>query len=437
VDALFAQAGVVACADADDLAHTALLMSQQPLPVGDRVGVVGNAGGLGVLAADALAHTGLMVPAFSDELVELLAEQVAATIGTSNPVDVGAGGSAETLGLALEVLLTCSEVDSVLLTLVRTRTMDWPGTLECLADVRRRHPDKPFVGVLVGDDDHHSLPGVTVLPTLGSAVVALGHAVQYAEWRRQPRELAPPIDVDRAESASARARTQIETNGPGWIGLVQARALLEPYGAVPSGLVVQGPDAAALAGQEIGFPVAVKVADPAVVHKTELGLVRPGLSAAEDVRAAARLMADAMHDENVDLLVQSMSSGIEMVIGIVRDPGLGPLVMVGAGGTATDLWQDRRLLMAPVTRADAAHALRSLRIWPLLSGYRGQPPAEVESLLDLVVSVGSLAREVPELAELDLNPVLVGASGCVLVDVKARLAPSGPFDSGVPRRLRA
>jgi acyl-CoA synthetase (NDP forming) len=132
-----------------------------------------------------------------------------------------------------------------------------------------------------------------------------------------------------------------------------------------------------------------------------------------------------------------MAGGVEIVIGIVRDPGLGPLVMVGAGGTATDLWSDRRLLMAPVTRADAAHALRSLRIWPLLSGYRGQAPADVESLLDLVVSVGSLAREVPELAELDLNPVLVGADSCVLVDVKARLAPAEPFDSGVPRRLRA
>ena len=437
VDALFAQAGVVACADADDLAHTALLMTEQPFPLGGRVAVVGNAGGLGVLAADALAHAGLTVPAFSDELVERLAEQVAATIGTSNPVDVGAGGSAETLGLALEVLLTCSEVDSVLLTVVRTRTMDWPGTLASVAEVRRLHPDRPFVGVLVGDETHHAVPGVTVLPTIASAVAALGHAVRYAEWRRQPRDVAPPLDVDRAEIASAQARTEIETNGPGWIGPAQARALLAPYGAVTSGLVVQGPALAALAGQEIGFPVAVKVADPAVVHKSELGLVRPGLSTAEDVRAAAQLMADAMHDENVDLLVQPMASGIEIVIGIVRDPGLGPLVMVGAGGTATDLWQDRRLLMAPVTRADAVHALRSLKIWPLLAGYRGEPPADVEGLLDLVVSVGSLAREVPELAELDLNPVLVGASGSVLVDVKARLAPSGAFDSGVPRRLRA
>jgi hypothetical protein len=191
-----------------------------------------------------------------------------------------------------------------------------------------------------------------------------------------------------------------------------------------------------VAAQELGLPVALKVADPAVVHKTELGLVRPGLTTVDEVGTVAEQMAEVMHDDRVGLLVQPMVGGTEVAVGIVRDPGLGPLVMVAAGGTATDLWEDRCLLMAPVTRADAARALRSLRIWPLLSGYRGQTPADVEGLLDLVVSVGSMAREVPELAELDLNPVLVGPSGCVLVDVKARLGRAEPFDSGVPRRLR-
>jgi acyl-CoA synthetase (NDP forming) len=437
VDALFAQAGVIACSDADDLAYTALMMTEQPLPGGDRVAVVGNAGGLGVLAADALAVAGLAVPAFSHELDERLTDQVAATIGTSNPVDVGAAGSAEILAHAVEVLLECSEVDTVLLTLVRTRTTDWPGTLECVADARRRHPGKSFVAVLLGDDDHHSLPGATVLPTLAAAVAAVGHAAQYAAWRRLPREAAPPVDVDRAEVATGWARTHVETNGPGWIGPGGARALLASYGAAPSGTVVRGVRAAVLAAQELGFPVALKVADPAVVHKTELGLVQPGLVGADEVRSAAQLMVRAIGDDRAELLVQPMAAGVEIAIGIVHDAGLGPLVMVGAGGTATDLWQDRRLLMAPVSRSDAEQALRSLRIWPLLAGYRGQAPADVEGLLDLVVSVGSLAREVPDLAELDLNPVLVGASGCVLVDVKARLVRPQPFDPGVPRRLRA
>jgi acyl-CoA synthetase (NDP forming)/GNAT superfamily N-acetyltransferase len=436
VDALFTQAGVIGCSDADELAHTALLMTEQPLPDGDRVAVIGNAGGLGVLAADALAEAGLSVPAFSDGLRAQLVQHVAATVGTSNPVDVGAGGSAQALGETLGVLLDSPEVDSVLLALVRTRTMDWPGILEYLADVRRHHPGKPVVGVLLGDDDHHVLAGATALPTLGSAVEALAHAVRYAEWRRQPRETLPALDLDRAETVSGWARSLVESNGPAWIGPAEVRTLFAPYGAAPSGTLVQGAEAALVVAQEVGLPVALKVADPAVVHKTELGLVRPGLTTVDEVRTAAKQMAEVMHDDLVDLLVQPMVSGTEVAVGIVRDPGLGPLVMVAAGGTATDLWEDRCLLMAPVTRLDATRAVRSLRIWPLLSGYRGQAPADVESLVDLVVSVGSIAREVPELAELDLNPVLVGPSGCVLVDVKARLAPAEPFDSGVPRRLR-
>ena len=436
VDALFAQAGVIGCSDADELAHTALLMTEQPMPGGERVAVIGNAGGLGVLAADALAEAGLSVPAFSEELRERLAQHVAATVGTSNPVDVGAGGSAQALGETLGVLLASPEVDSVLLALVRTRTMDWTGILERIADVRSHHPGKPLIGVLLGDDDDQALPGATVLPTLGAAVDALAHAVSYAEWRRLPRETEPALDLDRAETVSGWARSLVETNGPAWIGPTDVRSLLAPYGAAPSGLVVQGAAAAVVAAQELGLPVALKVADPAVVHKTERGLVRPGLTTPDEVGTAAEQMAEVMHDDRVGLLVQPMVSGTEVAVGIVRDPGLGPLVMVAAGGTATDLWEDRCLLMAPVTRADAARALRSLRIWPLLSGYRGQTPADVEGLLDLVVSVGSMAREVPELAELDLNPVLVGPSGCVLVDVKARLGRAEPFDSGVPRRLR-
>jgi acyl-CoA synthetase (NDP forming) len=436
VDALFAQAGVVGCSDADDLAHTALLMTEQHLPSGDRVAVVSNAGGLGVLAADALAEVGLSVPAFSPSLTEQLTQHVAATIGTSNPVDIGAGGSNDALGHALEVLLESPETDTVLLTLVRTRTSDWPGTIERSADVRSRHPAKPFLAVLVGDGDQHAVTGVTALPTLGSAVAALGHAVRYAEWRRQPRESAPPFDIDRAEAVSGWARTHVEAHGPGWVGPTAARALLSPYDAEPSGMVVEGRDAALLVAGTLGYPVALKVADPAVVHKTELGLVRPGLLGADEVAAAAQAMVGAMNDDRAELLVQPMASGVEIAIGIVRDPGLGSLVMIGAGGTATELLQDRRLLMAPITRSDAAQALRSLRIWPLLSGYRGQPPADVESLVDLIVSIGSLAREVPELAELDLNPVVVGPGGCVLVDVKARLARAKQVDSGVPRRLR-
>ncbi len=436
VDALFAQAGVIGCTDADDLAQTALLLSEQSLPDGERVAVLSNAGGVGVLAADALGKAGLEVPAFSDPLRQQLTRHIEATLGTSNPIDVGAAGSPDALGQALEILLETDEVDSVLCVLVRTRTMDWTGALGAVADARARHSDKTVIAVLLGDDREHDLAGVTVLPTVLSAVAALDHCTRYAEWRRQPHEPKPPANYSRASATRDYVHAHLESYGPGWLGPRESRALLAPYGLAPVGTIVRGVEAAVQAAHDLGRPVALKVADPEIVHKTERGLVRTGLATADDVAAAATEMVRVMGDERIEILVQPMVSGIEVALGVVRDPGLGPLVRVAAGGVATELWDDQRLLIAPVTHADSETALRSLRIWPLLAGFRGQPATDTEALADLVTAVGLLAHEVPELVEMDLNPVMVHANGCELVDVKVRAAPAGPWDSGVPRRLR-
>jgi acyl-CoA synthetase (NDP forming) len=436
VEALFTQAGVIGCSDADDLAQTALLLDGQPLPRGDRVAVLGNAGGIGVLAADALEDAGLDVPPFTDPLRERLTAHVEATLGTSNPIDVGAAGSPATIGHTLEALLGSDEVDSVLCVLVRTRTMDWDGALSSVAAACGRHPGKTVVGVLLGDDEPREVPGMTLLPTVPSAVTALGHATRYAAWRRRTPDPKPLTDYARASASRAWARSRLSDSGPGWLGLREARVLLAPYAMAPLGSVVQGATAAVRLSSDLGFPVALKVADPDVVHKTERGLVRAGLSTAEEVAAAAHDMARVTGNRQVEILVQPMVSGIEVAIGVVRDPGLGPLVRVAAGGVATELWDDQRLLIAPVTRSDALSAVQSLRIWPLLAGFRGQPAVDVEALTDLVTAVGLLAHEVPELVEMDLNPILVNPDGCALVDVKVRLADADPWDGGVPRRLR-
>ena len=213
--------------------------------------------------------------------------------------------------------------------------------------------------------------------------------------------------------------------------------LLEPYGLLPTGTLVHSPLAASAAATRLGFPVAVKVADQRVVHKTDRGLVRVGLESAVEVVAAARdFEAELGHDE-VPVLVQPVVGGVEVALGVVRDPGFGPLVMVAAGGVATELWNDRAFLVPPVSRADAERALRSLRIWPLVEGYRGSPRGDVDGLVGLVVSLGALAADLPALAELDLNPVVVTPQGCSLVDVKVRLATAPELNAGVPRQLRS
>lgn len=438
VDALFAQAGVIACHDAEDLARTAILLAQQPLPRGRRLAILSNAGGMGVLAADAAADASLDVVEFSAGLQARLADLVHGTTGTSNPVDAGAGVAPAELGAMLDTILASGEADAVLVVPVSTGVTDGSGTLAELARVRARHPDLPVVAVPVG-----GLPTptgaehpITYERTTASAVLALGRAARYAAWLAVDRTTPMRSDPDQLVRLRATARDLMAASPHGgWLAQDDIGELFSGYGiTLLGGTATSGVRAAAVA-TDVGFPVALKVADPEVVHKTERGLVRVGLLSKADVRRAYR---DFTHEMGrpPEVLVQPVAAGTEVALGLVRDPVLGPLVMVAAGGVATDVWDDRAFLIPPVSRTDAARAIRSLRLWPLLDAFRGSAPGDVAGLERLLEALGRLAVDLPEVAELDLNPVLVGPGGCVVVDARLRLAtPSGP-SSSTPRQLR-
>ena len=198
------------------------------------------------------------------------------------------------------------------------------------------------------------------------------------------------------------------------------------------------PAAAAEAARKVGFPVAVKVAEPNVVHRTERGLVRTGLTTIASVQEA---VADfrGSYGGDCDVLVQPMHEGVELALGVVNDESLGPLIMVAAGGVATDVWDDRAFLLPPFGPEEALRAVKGLRIWPLLAGFRGSAPAATRDLANVLSALGQLAADVPEVEELDLNPVLVGAAAVHLVDWKLRLAerPARRAElPGAPRQLR-
>jgi acyl-CoA synthetase (NDP forming)/GNAT superfamily N-acetyltransferase len=438
VSALFAQSGVIECSDAEDLARTALLLAEQPLPRGRRLGVVSNAGGMGVLAADAAEELGLEVPEFSAGLQERIATLVQGTTGTGNPVDAGAGAPPEAMGGLVEAVLASGEVDALLLVPVATGVTDGTASLAAMLAARAEHPDVPTVMVPLGGLTVPVSDGapVTLYRTTASAVRSLSRAVRYAEWLAASQSDA----VDDAPDAEARRDAQrlaqdllLGATEDGWLRPESAGDLLAGYGIDLLGETVT--EATVDAARRLGYPVAVKVADPDVVHKTDRGLVKVGLTS--DAQVAEAVVAFAAELGAVPpVLVQPIASGTEVALGVVRDPSLGPLVMVAAGGIATDVWDDRVFLVPPITAADAARAVRSLRIWPLLEGYRGAPPADVAGLERLVLAVGRLAADVRELAELDVNPVMVSDRGCAVVDVKMRLsAPVGP-DPAAPRQLR-
>jgi acyl-CoA synthetase (NDP forming)/GNAT superfamily N-acetyltransferase len=437
-DALFGHSGVIRCRDADELAETALFLAEQPLPAGPRTAIVTNAGGMGILAADAADAAGLLVPPLSDDLQARLRAIDPGIAGTTNPVDIGANASSETLRTYVTALFDSGEVDALLVVLVETRVADTGPLSVAVGEARAEHPEIPVVLVTIGADDaegNGAPTGLTVMPTVSAAVGTLARTVRYAAWLAVPRTEPMPGDPERARQARRRARDLLANETTGWLTPAQSMSLLSLYDLAPTGRTAHGPEEASVVAATLGFPVAVKIADPDIAHKTERGLVRTGLLDAAAVGHAVAAFEVEL-GSSATVLVQPMAAGVEMALGLVQDPTLGPLVMIAAGGTAIDVWDDRVFLLPPVDAGSITRAVRSLRSWPLLDGHRGTPRVDVVALERQILALGQLGTDVPEIAEVDLNPVLVGVDGTHLVDVKVRLAVGASLDSGIPRRLR-
>ena len=444
IDALFAQAGVISCDSLESITSTALLLTEQPLPSGSRVGIVGNAGGLGILAADAATAAGLVVPALSPALKLRLSGATSGTDGVSNPVDLGAAPDPASMLSAARAMLESDEVDALLLVLVATAASDVGSFLEPFAEMRQLAPEKPVVLVTHGDVrvPVESVGSFVRLRSVELAAAALGRAASYARWRatrafdERPAVPHTPTAVRELVSRLMGATSRSQ----GWLSAPESRELLGAYAVnSPPASVVNGVAEAVLAANRLGYPVVLKAADPALVHKSDRHLVRVGLQSPTEVHAAVSDIGAELGDPMAPLLVQAqVEPGTEVAVGVVRDPAFGPLVMVAAGGVTTDVLADRAFLVPPLSTVDASRALQSLRLWPLLTGFRGAAPADVDAVVKLVVAIGDLALDVPEISELDLNPVMVWQTGVTCVDAKIRLSePVGPQDAGVPRSLRA
>jgi acyl-CoA synthetase (NDP forming) len=268
-------------------------------------------------------------------------------------------------------------------------------------------------------------------------VAAIAKAARYAAWRAQPAGVEPVLsDVD-----SVGAREVVDAaleRGEGWQDHATTADLLGRYGipVVPT-RIVHSAGEAVQAATALGYPVALKAADPDLVHKSDIGAVRLKLADADAVTAAYAAIGAATKEAAPPVLVQPMATGqVELVGGIVHDQLFGSLVMLGLGGVHTDLFGDRAFALVPMTDADAARMWRSLRAAPLLTGYRGSPAVNTAAVEDLLLRLGRLAQDVPEVAELDLNPVLVGADGAVAVDTKLRLTGVAGEPDAVLRQLR-
>ncbi|MER7246899.1 GNAT family N-acetyltransferase [Kribbella sp. NPDC000426] len=441
VDALFAQSGVLRMDTIEELVETARVLAVPPLPRGRRIAVVGNAGGAGILAADAAGRLGLELPELSEDVQRRL--EAAGAVGTGNPVDLGAAASPASLAQALKAIIDSAEVDSIVINYAVTRAGRVEDIYETIATAATQ-AELPIVVNCVGST--HATPEIAladgrrlpVFPFPESAVRALAHAVRYAEWRSRPQGAVP--ELARVDAAGARVVVQRflkhQPEG-GWLDPRRACQLLQCAGvSVIPVVTALNRSEAIKAAETAGYPVALKTAAPGVLHKTDIGGVRVGLTNAVQVGLAYDEVTAAAGDPQV--VVQAMApAGTELVIGAVRDRLFGPLLMAGSGGILTDLLADRQWRGLPLTDLDAADMVRSLRCAPLLAGYRGADAADQAAVLDLIHRIAWLAEQVPELAELDINPLVAAPAGAVAVDIRIRLTPASPEPDWHARHLRA
>lgn len=430
VDALFAAAGVQRVDTMEALLDAAAVLCLQPLPGGTRVVIVGNSGGPEILATDTAESAGLQVPELSEDVQAALRAAVPSAASLRNPVDLGAAVQPDQIETVLTELTRCGEIDAVVTvfaeTLAARPTAVRDAVLKAASDSR-----VPVVATEVGTaPSTAAIPGGTRrLPVFGfpeSSVRALSIAVGAA--RAMTLSALPPLRPVDVSLAGVRSTISTRVERPGWLDPATAGQLLSSCGvAVARQQVVRGAAQALDATRKIGYPVVLKRA--AGVHKSDTGGVFADIRSDADVTRAMDALGDA------DVLVQRYySGGTELIVGAVQDKQFGPVVMAGPGGVLTDL-ADHTVRLAPVTDHDVSSMLSTPSMRRLLAGVRGRPPVSDSALRDLIVRVSWLVEHFPEVAELDLNPVICRGDELVAVDVKIRLAPAEAVTDPLSRLL--
>jgi acetyl coenzyme A synthetase (ADP forming)-like protein len=428
VDALFRQAGIIRTERLEELFDVAALLSHQPVPRGNRVAILTNAGGPGILAADACEGSGLELTPLSDATRARLHGFLPAAASVGNPVDMLASAPAEHYARALRIILEDEQVDSVIAIFIPPLVTDPGAVARAIAEGARGVQGKPVLGVFMRAEGAPTV--LSPIPSYAfpeSAALALARVTRYGRWRAKPVE-APPT-LDRVDRTHLRGIVDaILYRGGGWATADEASALLSAAGIeCASARVVTSEDEALQAASVIGYPVALKALGPTLLHKTERRAVSLNIADAASLRVAYADFAGRFADEMTSVLVQRMvPPGVEMIVGALQDPLFGPLIACGSGGVLVDLLADTAFRLHPVNESDTREILDELKGTRLLRGYRGTPPANEAALRDILLRVSELVTVAPEVRELDMNPVIVGESTACVADVRIRIGDRVP-----------
>jgi acyl-CoA synthetase (NDP forming)/GNAT superfamily N-acetyltransferase len=439
-EALYEQAGVITTPGFGELVETAALLASQPVPAGRTVAVVSNVGGAGVLAADACADLGLTVHHPHGLTSRRLRALVPDTGAVGGPIDTTAAISAENFRQSLELLAADDEVDGIIALVLPTA-----ATGDLVAAIQQAEVRIPLAAVLLDQAESVRLiphrDGDGQIPAYGypeAAAAAMARAARYGAWRQQPHGQVPGFPDIRTEDARTLVRGFFHaTLGGGWMPPDKTAELLRCYGIPLAELTpARSEDEAVRAFEAVAGPVVLKADVPGLVHKTDAGAVELDLRTEADVRNAYRRLTGRFGERQRAVLVQPMiTGGTEVIVGVADDHMFGPLVVFGLGGVATDVLADYAARLTPLTDTDADRLIGSIRSAPLLRGYRGGWSADLGALRDLLLRVSRLADDLPEVTELDLNPVIARADGMFVVDARIKARPYQPQDPFL-RQLR-
>ncbi len=473
-DALIAQAGAIRAQTVEELFDLAMAFANQPLPAGNRVAIVTNAGGPGIILADACEVHGLEVPHLGSETVELLRSKLPEEASVKNPVDLIASATPKSYEFALQSVFDDPHVDAAIAAFVPPLGIQAKDVAEAIVRVNRQHPEKPLLAVLMGKEGvpagmaelHEARVPAYIFPE--SAARALG-----ALWRQRRRINRPSGEVLEFDTDDATVKSVIDgtlAEKRHKLSEPDAMRLLEAYGieVLPWEYVTKdSPTSLAAAAGEaatrIGFPVAIKIVSPDIIHKTDVGGVQLGLKSKTEVERAVRSMVKRVTEawgggQSKDgatarasqgsgnagaptghgaaatatatvaepriggVLVQQMAGdGIETIVGLTRVSGVGPLVMFGLGGIYVEVMRDVVLRLSPVRDSDARQMVASVRLHKLLEGVRGQKPRDVAALAEAIMRLSQLAQRHPRISEMDINPLLALERGSVAIDARVQL----------------
>jgi acetyl coenzyme A synthetase (ADP forming)-like protein len=423
VGALFRQAGIIRTDTFEELFDVANLLAHQPVPGGSRVAILTNAGGPGILAADACEAQGLELPMLADATIAELRSFLPPTASVANPVDMIASASPEHFLKATRALLADEHVDSLIVIFIPPLITDPEAVAAAIVEGAKDANGKPVLANFMSAKGAPAiLRNIPSYEFPESAASALAKVTTYGEWRRKPSGTVPTFNDIRAGDAKAIVDRALARGG-GWLSPVEIGELFSAAG-IPAAKsrLVSNLDDAVKAAKKIRFPVALKATGPAIIHKTEVGGVALNLADETAVRRAYDDMATRLGADLTGVIVQEMvAGGVEVVVGATLDKIFGPLVLYGSGGILVELLNDVAFRINPLTDTDVRDMMNEVKGTALLRGYRGSHPADEAALAKIILRVSALLEICPQIQEMDANPVKVLDNGAIVVDARVRV----------------